>query len=218
VRATGWLHGFSVWCAATVAGVLFVSAGAGWALGDLSKLVGGGLSMAGRPAAALANGASNLAADALKQSGDAFSSFTDEAVGTRPAGSTPAMNTRAKREVGLAVARLFNPMQATSLTENRAALVKTLVDYAGLSEPDAARTVAEWTASYERVKADLLAAKNAAELKAREAADKAANALSIFSLCTFFGFLLGAIAASCGGKHGAICALKCDGRSVPVIV
>jgi hypothetical protein len=48
-RACGWLHGFCVWAAATVAGVMIVSTGAGWALGDLSKLVGGGLSLAGKP-------------------------------------------------------------------------------------------------------------------------------------------------------------------------
>ena len=40
LRSTGWLHGFLVWCAATVAGVLLVSFGAGWIMGDLSKLVG----------------------------------------------------------------------------------------------------------------------------------------------------------------------------------
>lgn len=218
VRATGWLHGFSVWCAATVAGVLFVSAGAGWALGDLSKLVGGGLSMAGRPAAAMAGGATDLAKDALKQSGDALASFTDEAVGSRPANSTPAMNTRAKREVGMAVARLFNPMQTSNVAENRTAVVSSLVDYAGMSQAEATRAVEEWTATYDRMKADLTAAKNAAEMKAREAADKAATALSIFSLGTFVAFVLGALAASFGGKHGAMCALKCDSRAGDVVV
>ncbi len=217
-RATGWLHGFSVWCVATVAGLLFVSVGAGWMLGDLSKLVGGGLSLAGRPAAAMAGGATDLVRDALKQSGDALASFTDEAVGSRPANSTPAMNTRAKREVGMAVARLFNPMQQANLANNRAAVVQSLVDYAGLSPTDAARVVGEWTATYEHLKVDLTAAKNAAELKAREAADHAATALSIFSLCAFFAFVLGALAAGCGGKQGALCALKCDSRADEIVV
>src|ERR1019366_483329 len=62
-RHAGWLHGFLVWSAATVAGVLIISIGAGWALGDLSKLVGGGLSMAGKPAAALAEGAGSMVKD-----------------------------------------------------------------------------------------------------------------------------------------------------------
>ena len=37
-RAAGGLHGFLVWCSATVAGVLIVSWGAGWVLGDLGLL------------------------------------------------------------------------------------------------------------------------------------------------------------------------------------
>src|SRR6478752_5649199 len=39
-RAAGGLHGFLVWCTATVAGVLIVSLGAGWMVGDLAKVVG----------------------------------------------------------------------------------------------------------------------------------------------------------------------------------
>ena len=210
VRATGWLHGFSVWAVATVAGVLLVSGGAGWALGDFSKIVGGGLSLAGKPVAGLTGGATDLAKDALKQTGDTIGSFTDEAVGNRPAGGATNMNIRAKREVGMAVARLFNPMQQSSMTENRAALLKALVDYTGISEVEANRTVAEWTASYERLKADLAAAKAEAEIKAREAAEKAATALSIFSLCYFVRFVLGALAASCGGHQGLKHARRCE--------
>ncbi len=208
VRVTGWLHGFSVWCAATVAGVLFVSAGAGWALGDLSKLVGGGLSLAGKPAAALAGGATDLAKDALKQSGDTLTSFVDEAIGSRPADTAQNITIRAKREIGFAVARLFNPMQQSNMAENRTAVVKALVDFGGMSEANAERAVTEWTASYERLKTDLAAVKNQAEMKAREAAETAANTLAVFSLCAFGAFVLGALAASVGGHQGAKCAIR----------
>ncbi len=216
-RSTGWLHGFSVWCVATVAGVLFVSLGAGWALGDLSKLVGGGLSLAGKPAAVVAGGAADLAKDALKQSTDALASFTDEAVDSRPADAAKAGAIRAKREVGMAVARLFNPTQPANTADNRAAVVKALVDTAGMSPADAERTVTEWTATYERLKADLNAAKNEAEMQAREAAEKASNALALFSLAAFVGFLLGAIAASHGGAHGAATAIRYENRLDPLV-
>ena len=216
VRATGWLHGFSVWCAATVAGVLFISVGAGWAMGDLSKLVGGGLSLAGKPAAAIAGSAADLAKEALKQSDDTLASFADEAVGNRPANSAPHATIRAKREVGMAVARLFNPVQQANRADNRTGLVKALVENSGMSAVDAERTVAEWTKTYDQLKADLLATKNEAEAKAREAADKAAKVLALYSLGTFVGFLLGAIAATCGGAHGAKCACRCEDRTDPV--
>jgi hypothetical protein len=215
IRATGWLHGFSVWCAATVAGILFVSVGAGWALGDLSKIVGGGLSLAGRPAAALAGSAADLAKDAVRQSGDALNSFIDEAVSNRPADSTKNLSIRAKREVGLAVARLFNPAPQANLRANRAAVIKALVDYTGMSEADADQAVTDWTATYDQLKADFAAAKNVAETKARETADQAAKALAVISLCAFAAFLFGAVAASFGGHHGAKCALKCEGRTEP---
>lgn len=215
-RATAWLHGFAVWCAATVAGVVLVAVGAGWALGDLSKLVGGGLAMAGKPAAALAGGATDLAKDALKQSGETLASFTDEAAGNLGTNAAPGSSVRAKREVGLALARLFNPLQQANARENRTAAVKALVDHAGMNEAAADRAITEWTATYDRLKADLTAAKDAAAAKAREAADKAAGALAIFSLCAFLGFALGAVAASYGGQHGAKCAVKCEARTAPV--
>ena len=215
VRASGWLHGFSVWCAATVAGVLFVSVGAGWALGDLSKLVGGGLSLAGRPAAAVAGGATDLAKDALKQSGDTMTSFTDEALGRRAPDAARDDTMRAKREVGMAVARLFNPLQEANQSVNRTAAVKALVQYTGRNEAEAELMIKEWTVTYDQLKADLLAAKQAAATKAREVADQASKALAVFSLCAFAGFLLGAIAASYGGSHGAKCADRCEVSTHP---
>ncbi|MBC8039010.1 MAG: hypothetical protein H7Y06_00540 [Opitutaceae bacterium] len=210
---TGWLHGFSVWCVATVAGVLFVSFGAGWALGDLSKLVGGGLSMAGQPAAALVGGASDPAKDALKQSGDTLTSFGDEALGRRPADSNSGTTVRAKREISTAVVRLFNPVVPSDREADRAALIQVLVQHADLNQAEATQVVADWTSAYERLKADLATAKQAAETKARELAEKAATALAVMSFCAFFGFALGAVAASCGGNHGAACARRCEIRS-----
>lgn len=213
IRATGWLHGFSVWCAATVAGVLFVSTGAGWALGDLSKLVGDGLSLAGKPAAAAVSGTADLAKDQLKQTGDTLGSFTDEALGRPAGGATPETTARAKREVGMALGRFFNPLQTADKDANRAAAAKALVQYTGRSEVEADRLLTEWTASYDQLKADLLAAKDTAEAKARAAAEEAAEALALFSLCAFAGFLIGALAASFGGTHGAACATRCELRT-----
>jgi len=212
----GWLHGFLVWCAATVAGVLIVSAGAGWALGDLSKLVGGGLSLAGKPAAALAGSAGDMAKDAAKKSTDTFSSFIDEATGSPASGTKASATIRAKREVGMAVARLFAPGQDANMATNRATLVKALTD-SGMSQADADKMVTEWTDSYNQLKADLTAAKNEAEAKAREAADKAAHVLAIFSLCAFVAFVIGAVAASLGGCHGACRARKDEVTPVAVL-
>jgi len=210
IRASAWLHGFSVWCAVTIVGVLIVAMGAGWILGGLAEVVGGGLSAAGKPAAALAESGVDAAKDALKQSSDALTSFTNEAVSNRPADAATNGTIRARREVGLAVARFFNPAEVNQQAENRAALVKALVDNAGMKESDANQAVADWSASYDRLKADLAATKNAAEAKAREIADRTASDLAIYSLGAFVAFVLGALAAGCGGRHGAKCSLQCE--------
>jgi len=80
----------------------------------------------------------------------------------------------------------------------------------GLSQANADRTVTEWTATFERLQADLEALKEAAVTKVREAADTAASALSIFSMCAFVGFFLRAFAVTWGGHIGAKCATSCD--------
>jgi hypothetical protein len=209
-RASGGLHGFLVWCTATVAGVLIVSWGAGWILGDLSKVVGGGLSAAGKPAAAAVSAGADFAKEGAKQSSDLLASFTDQVVASQPADANKAKVISAKRDVGLAVGRLFNPLQKDKMTENKAALTRTLVEQAGLPQEDADRLVREWTDSYNRLSADLAEAKNAAEEKTRVAADKAAHVLAIFSLGAFVAFVLGAISAACGGRHGAAVAFKYD--------
>lgn len=212
-RRSGGLHGLVVWCAATVAGVMVVSTGAGWALGDLSKLVGGGLSLAGKPAAAIAGGATDAVKDAVKKNTDTLSSFVDEAVGSRTSNATPAATTRAKREIAFALGRLFKPGQTGDVAANREAAVKVLVETGGINRADAERMISEWTDSYNRLKADLETAKNEAEAKARVAADKAADALALFSLASFVAFVIGAISASCGGRHGAKCATRCETRA-----
>lgn len=212
-RASGGLHGLLVWCAATVLGIVVVATGAGWIMGDLSKLVSGGLSAAGKPAAALAGAGADAAKDAAKQSSDTLSSFVDEAVASRQGGAnTPASasSVAAKREVGLAVARLFNPMNEEKMAENKTALTNALVNQAGLSPTDADRLVRDWSDSYARVKADLAAAKEQAAQTAKVAAEEAAKVLTIVSLATFFAFVLGAAAAAGGGRQGALAAFRHD--------
>lgn len=168
--------------------------------------------MAGKPAVAIAGGVTDLAKDALKQSGDTVSSFIEEATSRRPANTPPTEMIQSKREIGLALMRFFNPAQGAVETNNRAAAVKALVEFGGMNEADADRALTTWTTSYERLKADLDKVKVAAETKARDAAEKAANTMAILSLCAFAGFVLGAIAGICGGKQGASAAFACEAR------
>ncbi|MEO6994291.1 MAG: hypothetical protein ABI273_11725 [Lacunisphaera sp.] len=207
-RLTGAIHGLIVWSAATLAGLLLVSTGAGWAMGDVSKIVGGGLSAAGKPVAAAVGGATDLAKDAAKKSGDTLSSFVEEAASNHVAGSTPGSTIRAKREIGAAVTRVFTNDQPISSNENRAQLVKALTENTNLTPVDADKLVTDWTASYNHLKSDLKVAKDEAAEKARVAADDYSDSLAIFSFAAFAALALGAIAATFGGEHGANCAIR----------
>jgi len=205
---SGGLHGFMVWSLATVAAIVALSTGAGWALGDLSKIVGGGLSLAGKPMAAAVSVASDMAKDGLERNRGMLGSFVEEGLSNPPAGKNAADAIRSKREIGFAVTRLFTSTDQAATAENQQTLVTLLVDNQGMTEANARKTVEGWTASYQKLKADLDAVKKAAELRAREIAEKTATTLSILSLCYFGAFLLGAIFAIVGGKHGGACAYK----------
>lgn len=209
-RATGWLHGFSVWGAATVGGVIMVALGGGAMLGGLTKIVGDGLSAVGKPAAEVAGSATDLAADAVNQSDETVTSYVDEAVSNLPEDGPESADIRATREVGMALGRLFNPAQEGDTAANREAAVTSLVDYTEMSQDEAERAVTDWTASYERMQSDLAALKETAATKAREAADSAADAIATFSWWAFFGFLIGAVAATAGGVFGAKRATNCE--------
>ena len=195
-----------VWCLAVTA-ILVTTGLAGWALGDSSKIVGGGLSAAGRPLAVAAGGATDMAKNSLERSRGMIGSFVDEGLSNVARGKGAADGIRAKRELGFAVTRLFTGDSST-LADNRQAVVTLLVENQGMNEADARKTVVGWSAAYEELKADLDLAKAKFKLRAREMAEKSANTLSILSLCAFAAFVLGAVSATMGGKHGGDCACK----------
>ena len=204
-KRSGCLHGLLVWSLATIAVFVFATTSLGLAIGGVAKVASQGIQLAAKPVAAAASGATDLAKDALKQNKDTVGSFLDEALESRGNKDNAADTARARREIGYAVTKLFTPGNDVNSAEARAAVTRALVEQGGISEADANRLVSQWTASYERLKADLQAAKEKAEIKAREAADKAAKALAHAAIWTFVAFLLGAIVSSLAGKCGASC-------------
>lgn len=204
-RRTGCLHGFLVWSVATVVALILSMSGAGALIGGAAKVVGA----AAKPVAAAASGVADLGKTALQQNSDAVGSYVEEALQSRGQNIDAASAVRAKREIGYALTQLFAPGGKASDQEKRAAVVQALTK-AGVSEADANRMLTEWTASYERMKADLERMKTEAEAKAREAGEKASDAVSSAAIWTFVAFLIGAIVASIGGKCGAAYLYKDD--------
>lgn len=198
-RVTGCVHGFLVWCVATVIGLLMVVSGAGALVGGAARIAGEGFSALGKPLA----GAADLAKSAVEQNASTLKSMVDEVTESARARNGGASVAAAQREVGMAVRQLFRDGGNIRDPQSRAAVVQALTQSAGMNEAEANRLVDRWIVSMERMRAQFEEAKTAAAAKAREAADKAAEGMARAALWTFIGFVLGAAAAAWGGLIGA---------------
>lgn len=194
---SGAVHGFLVWCVGTIAALLLAGSGAGALVSGAARVVGEGASAMAKPVA----GAANFAKEAAEQNTAAIGSMLDEVSENPQVRNAAGGVTAARREVGQAIRTLFREGGNLRDPAARQATLQALTA-AGLSESDANRMLDQWTTSMERLRADAERTKAAAAAKAREVADQAAKALAKAALWTFIGFVLGAIAASAGGRRG----------------
>lgn len=196
---SGGVHGFLVWCLATAITIFLVSSGAARLVGGTAQLVGQGLTAAGEAA----GGVADAARQAAEQNGSLIQSFVDEAAPEEGGNRSPAQVVAARREIGQAVRQLFREGGDLRDPEARTAVVEAMQRSANISEQDANRMVDGWISSMERARQQLEETQAAAAAKAREVADKSADALAKASLWTFIGFLIGAFAAFFDGRTGA---------------
>jgi hypothetical protein len=201
----GFVHGIIVWCLTLIISLLLLTAGTGLVMGGVLKILGEGLGIGGK---AVAAGTGDLVKEGAQRSSEQLESFIDEAVQSVPTNAAPKATTRAKREIGFAVTKLFGPGNDINSPDNRAAVIKSLGDYAQMSEADATKTVDDWMVSYKNLKAELDNIKAMAEQKGKVAADEAAHNLSITAIWAFFGLLLGLLVSAAGGILGAETAMR----------
>jgi hypothetical protein len=201
----GFVHGIIVWCLTLIISLLLFTAGAGMVMGGVLKVLGEGLGIGGKVVAA---GTGDLVNEGVKRSSDQLGSFIDEAVQSVPTNAAPKAATRAKREIGFAVTKLFAPGNDINSPDNRAAVIKSLGDYAQMSEADATKTVDDWMVSYKNLKVELDNIKAMAEQKAKVATDEAAHNISLTAIWAFFGLLLGLLVSAAGGILGADHAMR----------
>ena len=212
---SGFAHGVLVWCLTLIITLLLMSMGTGMVLGGALKVLGEGLGMSGKAATEAVAG---VAQEAAKRSGDQLRSFIDEAVQSAPTNATPRSATRATREIGFAVTKLFAEGNDLASPENRTAAIKAMQKYSDMTEADATKAIDEWTTSYKKLRMELDAAKASAEQKAREAAERAAHNLSCAAIWSFFALAAGLALAAMSGSCGARRALRdLPLRSVPAV-
>lgn len=195
-RADGAIHGFVSWGVATLLSFALLTTAVGRMISGTLGMVGRGLNLAGRNAPELADQAQQF----LENRGVDLSSIKDEAQTLLRQTGNPEAQGAAQRpqddEVNTAIDRALGGAKGAAHVSDRDALINVLVARTDLSRPEAARTVDQWEQKARRLR-------DQAEQKARQAGDRAAKGVSMASLWSFFGLLLGAIAAAAGGGVGA---------------
>jgi hypothetical protein len=214
---SGCLHGALVWSVALIIACGLLSAGAG-----LKKLV---LHHEGwaENARLVAPDNGARAKERNRRSRDELASFTEEAVQSIPTNAAPKAATRAQREVGFAVSKLFAPGNAAAFPANRLEAINVLMAYTEMTDADATVTIDAWTVSDKKLRSELdkidtqkASLKQMAEQKAKTTADTIADAkaaqmshkLSWAARWSFFALLAGLLGAVLGGRCGARCALQ----------
>jgi hypothetical protein len=201
----GFVHGIMVWCLTLIITLILVSTGTSMVMGGALKVLGASVGIGGN---AVASRVGDVVTDGAKRSSDQIQSFIQEAVQSVSTNAAPKATTRASREIGFAVTKLFAPGNDANSQTNRAAVIKTLMDYTQVSEAEATKTVDDWTVSYNNLKSELDNLKTAAEQKAKEAADQAASNLSSAAIWSFAGLLIGLLVSAGGGVLGGDHALR----------
>lgn len=196
---SGAMHGFLVWCVATIAAVVMATTGAGALIGGAARVVGEGVSTLGRPLA----GAADLATEAAAQNTAALGSMVDEVAENPQVREAAGGMAAARREVGHALRQLFREGGDLRDPEARDATLQALTR-AGIPQGDANRMVDNWTTSMEQMRASYEEAKAAAAAAAREVADNASRAIAMGAMWSFIGFALGSILAIVGGRRGQL--------------
>ncbi len=208
-RTLGGIHGFLVWCLATVVTLFALGSGAGMLAGTVARITGRTLGAAAQTVAPAAQAGGEAISQFAKENSNLLQSFTRVLVpGGAPGGQDTAQQqaaaatARATREISWALVRFFSAEPADR-GARRADLVRAVDEHTPMDEAQANQRVDQMIASYDRVQADLKEMAARAETKARAAGEKASDYATHVAVWTFIAFIVGAVAASLGGSSGA---------------
>ena len=227
----GWLHGLLTWSIVTLSTVYLASVLVGGALGAIFNVAGGGLSLAGQGVAAAAPGLAKGAQTALQQNGINLD-FTDlqnqlqtvlsqngqaapqqassqtgvaqpgsdvQAGGTQAAAAPPQGNA----DLAAWFKRVQQQPEPGISASDRDDLVNIIMSRTGKSRPDAEKTADSFIQTYNKSAAQYQQLKQAAQQKAREAADATARAVARGTWWAFALLIVGGIVAAAAGTLGS---------------
>ena len=118
----GFVHGIMVWCLTLIITLILVSMGTSVVMGGALKVLSASVGIGGK---AVVSGVGDVVKDGAKRSSDQVQSFIQEAVQSISTNAAPKATTRASREIGFAVTKLFAPGSDVNSQTNRAARDKS---------------------------------------------------------------------------------------------
>lgn len=226
-RTDGLLHGLVTWSVVTLLTFYLLSTAVGRIISGATGVAGRVLSVAGQGVAAVAPEAGEAIKGELKERGIDVTDLKREARKllrqTGKAELQPANLEREARAAGRdarteARQSAANPQAADDNFDDvidqltaradrigdaadRDAAVNVVMRRTGKSRAEAEQVVDNWIATAKQAQAKYQEVKREAEVKAREAGDKAAAGLSKAAIFAFIGLVLGAGAAALGGRQ-----------------
>lgn len=215
-KLDGVLHGLMTWGLSTLIIFYLLGTAIGSIIGGAFSVAGGVASTATQGIAAVAPSVAKAASDQLSQSDMSWNDIKTHAQKLLSQTGKPALQPEAIKQEAQDTAKMpaataaeFDSLldkfirqgKGVASEVDRDAVINVLVAR-GMSQDEAAKTVANWQQTYEQGKAQAEKFKAEAEQKARVVADQAAGAVSKGALWGFIALLLGAIAAAIGGAIG----------------
>jgi hypothetical protein len=219
-RLDGTLHGLLTWAVTTLFTLYLLSTAVGNLVGGTLGVLGSVASGAGRAIGAVAPEAGEAIQREMQERGIGLDDIRREAMTllrqtgkpelqpenvqrqaqqTLQQGQQPAAT---DEEAQSLLDRVLTQAQGTASAADREALINVVAARTGQSREQAAQTVADWESQYRQAQAKAEELKTQTAEQAREAADKAAGAVTQAALWSFVGLLLAAIAAGLGGAVG----------------
>jgi hypothetical protein len=218
-RRIGWLHGLLAWSLTLLLVLPGVTLGWGRAF---HRPVTHPAPSSGLSYHTVVRAERDVARTITERNQAELRSFVEEAVQSIPTNSTPKAATRAQREVGFAVTKLFAPGNAAGYQTNRDDVINALIVYTEMPVADANSTVDGWVLSHRNLRAELAKLSVAANqlrtdwtnIKVAEAADagdlagQRTHDLARLARWSFMALLIGLFGAALGGRCGAECASR----------
>lgn len=224
----GIIHGLLTWSLITLITLYFLTTTIGNILGGVGKLVGNTLGVVGNVAGKGIEAAAPAVKDKLQDEGIDLSSLKQEAktllrqtgkselqpkalskqadaagnAVSNSAGDMGANPQQSDNEIDGLIDRLSNKGKGVASEVDKEAAVNVIVARTGKSRAEATQIADNWIATSKQAAAKWEQAKQEAEAKTRDVADKAAKAASTAAILTFISLALGAVVAGYGAKKG----------------